>query len=97
MSAVALSLRRSTFDRFLVGALVLLACFGQPNAVYLVVPFFYPLLATYFLLLFVYLLASDDFRVGNYVVRMDIGIPARCLLPARRCIGPVCARRPHSQ
>lgn len=74
MSALALSLRKSTVDRILVGMLVLLACFGQPNAVYLVVPFFYPLLATYFLFVLVYLLASDDFRVGNYVVRMNIGI-----------------------
>lgn len=75
MSAVALSVRTSTVDRLLAGALVLLACFGQPNAVYLVVPFFYPLLATYFLLLLVYLLASDDLRVGIYAVRMGIGIP----------------------
>ena len=75
MTALALSFRKSTVDRFLVGVLVLLACFGQPNAVYLVVPFFYPLLAAYFLLLLVYLLARDDFRVSNYVVRMDIGVP----------------------
>ena len=75
MNASALALRRSTVNRLLVGMLVLLACFGQPNAVYLVVPFFYPLLATYFLLLLMYLLVSNDFHVGDYVARMGIGIP----------------------
>jgi len=78
MSVAALTLSRPTFDRLLVGVLVVLACFGQPNMIYLVVPFFYPLLAAYFLLLLVYLLARDDFRFGDYVARMDIGPPLAC-------------------
>ena len=75
MNTPAFVIRRSAVGRLLVGVLVLLACFGQPNAVYLVVPLFYPLLAGYFLLLLVYLLVSDDFRVGDYVTRLGIGIP----------------------
>jgi O-antigen ligase len=75
MSVATLRIGRSTFDRFAIGMLVLLACFGQPNVIYLVVPFFYPLLAAYFLATLAYFLASDDFVLRGYVRRLDIGMP----------------------
>lgn len=75
MSTPVINLNKSAVDRFLVGILILLACFGQPNALYLVFPYFQPILASYFLMLFFYLLVKDDFRVPSYISRMNIGIP----------------------
>jgi O-antigen ligase len=75
MNVIVINLKKSSVDRFLVGILILIACFGQPNALYLVVPYFYLLLAVYFLLLLFYLLLKNDFRVGSWIPSLIIGIP----------------------
>jgi len=67
-------------SRHMIFIFVLLACLGQPNAVYLVVPFFYPVLAIYYVALFLFLLARDNFRISNYVVRMPINLPLAIFL-----------------
>lgn len=75
MSTQVININRLAVDRLLVGILIVLACFGQPNALYLVLPYFQPILAAYFMLLLFYLLLKNDLRVDSYIPRMNIGIP----------------------